>query len=153
MAQLDTDVREKRKKGLLNAPVKTSGLFGPVVDSITHKFELQQKESVVLHNLMPQRARSLSSQLIVCEMLPGLSASGSTPVRDLSRVLTDTVVLAEPTQPLNRCPGDSDTLPEVIKTNAPPMWLGCSPQGSNSQRALGRTKSRHINVLKLETVW
>lgn len=75
MAQLDTDVREKRKKGLLN---KTSGLFGPVVDSITHKFELQQKESVVLHNLMPQRARSLSSQLIVCEMLPGLSASEST---------------------------------------------------------------------------
>lgn len=36
----------------------TSGLFGPVVDLITHKFERQQKESVVLQNLMPHRACS-----------------------------------------------------------------------------------------------
>eukprot|EP00064_Thunnus_orientalis_P021693 superscaffoldBa00006757_g21860 len=40
------------KNWLLDPPVKTLGLFGPVMDSITHKFEQQQRESGVLSNLL-----------------------------------------------------------------------------------------------------
>lgn len=39
-----TQMSEKEKNRLLNVPVKTLGLFGPVVGSVTHKFKRQQKE-------------------------------------------------------------------------------------------------------------
>lgn len=39
-----TQMSEKEKNRLLNVPVKTLGLFGPVVGSVTHKFKWQQKE-------------------------------------------------------------------------------------------------------------
>lgn len=51
-----TQMSEKEKNMLLNVPVKTLGLFGPVVGSVTHKFKRQQKESVALPNLMPRWA-------------------------------------------------------------------------------------------------
>lgn len=69
---------EKEKNWLLDPPVKTLGLFAPVMDSITHKFEQQQRESGVLSNLLKNTTPVLHGPKTECPWLQ----------RDLHRRLT-----------------------------------------------------------------
>lgn len=53
-----TQMSEREKNVLLNAPVTVSGLFRPIVESITHKFEQKQKGSAAFKAIMPLRPRA-----------------------------------------------------------------------------------------------
>lgn len=53
-----TQMSEREKNVLLNAPVTVSGLFGPFVETITHKFEQQQEGSAAFKAIMLCRPRA-----------------------------------------------------------------------------------------------
>lgn len=51
-----TEIREKEKDFLLDAPIFQSGLFGEAVSSVVDKFRTAKTQSAALKQFMPRRA-------------------------------------------------------------------------------------------------
>ncbi len=54
-----TEIREKEKVFLLDAPISQSGLFGEVVSSVVEKFRSAKTQSASLKQFMPRRTRTI----------------------------------------------------------------------------------------------
>ncbi len=73
-----TEIREKEKVFLLDAPISQSGLFGEVVSSVMEKFRSAKMQSAALKQFMPRRTRdhSTPSSLSREQSLPRKEPSG-----------------------------------------------------------------------------
>ncbi len=74
-----TEIREKEKVFLLDAPISQSGLFGEAVSSVVEKFRSAKTQSVALKQFMPRRTRdhsTPSSSLSREQSLPRKEPSG-----------------------------------------------------------------------------
>ncbi len=74
-----TEIREKEKVFLLDAPISQSGLFGEVVSSVVDKFHSTKTQSAALKQFMPRRSRDYStpsSSLSREQSLPRKEPSG-----------------------------------------------------------------------------
>ncbi|MGL5564841.1 MAG: hypothetical protein ACRDC4_03840 [Plesiomonas sp.] len=58
-----TDIKEKDKSFLLDAPISQDGLFGEAVTTVVDKFRAAKQQSAVLRQLIPRRPRELDRQL------------------------------------------------------------------------------------------
>ncbi len=56
-----TEIREKEKVFLLDAPISQSGLFGEAVSSVVEKFSSAKTQSAALKQFMPRRMRDHST--------------------------------------------------------------------------------------------
>ncbi len=56
-----TEIREKEKVFLLDAPISQSGQFGEAVSSVVEKFRSAKTQSAALRQFMPRRARNHST--------------------------------------------------------------------------------------------
>ncbi len=56
-----TEIREKEKVFLMNAPISQSGLFGEAVSAVVDKFRSAKTQSAALKQFMPRRARDYST--------------------------------------------------------------------------------------------
>ncbi len=56
-----TEIREKEKVFLMDAPISQSGLFGEVVSAVVDKFHSAKTQSAALKQFMPRRARDYST--------------------------------------------------------------------------------------------
>ncbi len=56
-----TEIREKEKVFLLDAPISRSGLFGEAVSSVVEKFRSAKTQSAALKQIMPRRMRDHST--------------------------------------------------------------------------------------------
>ncbi len=56
-----TEIREKEKVFLLDAPISQSGLFGKAVNSVVEKFRSAKMQSAALKQFMPRRMRDHST--------------------------------------------------------------------------------------------
>ncbi len=56
-----TEIREKEKVFLLDAPISQSGLFGEAVSAVVDKFRSAKTQSVALKQFMPRRSRDYST--------------------------------------------------------------------------------------------
>ncbi len=56
-----TEIREKEKVFLIDAPISQSGLFGEAVSAIVDKFRSAKTQSAALKQFMPRRARDFST--------------------------------------------------------------------------------------------
>ncbi len=56
-----TEIREKEKVFLLDAPISQSGLFGEAVSSVVEKFHSAKTQSAALKQFMPRRTRDHST--------------------------------------------------------------------------------------------
>ncbi len=56
-----TEIREKEKVFLLDAPISQSGLFGEAVSSVVDKFRSAKTQSADLKQFMPRRSRDYST--------------------------------------------------------------------------------------------
>ncbi len=56
-----TEIREKEKVFLLDAPISQSGLFGEAVSSVVEKFHSAKTQSAALKQFMPRRMRDHST--------------------------------------------------------------------------------------------
>ncbi len=56
-----TEIREKEKVFLLDAPISQSGLFGEAVSSVVEKFRSAKTQSAALKQFMPRRMRDHST--------------------------------------------------------------------------------------------
>ncbi len=56
-----TEIREKEKVFLLDAPISQSGLFGEAVSSVVEKFRSAKTQSAALKQIMPRRMRDHST--------------------------------------------------------------------------------------------
>ncbi len=54
-----TEIREREKTFLMDAPISQSGLFGEAVSAVVDKFRLAKTQSAALNQFMPRRARVL----------------------------------------------------------------------------------------------
>ncbi len=75
-----TEIREKEKVFLLDAPISQSGLFGEAVSSVVEKFSFAKTQSAALKQFMPRRTRDhstpSSSSLSREQSLPRKEPSG-----------------------------------------------------------------------------
>ncbi len=74
-----TEIREKEKVFLLDAPISQSGLFGEAVSSVVEKFRSAKTQSAALKQFMPRRMRdhsTPSSSLSREQSLPRKEPSG-----------------------------------------------------------------------------
>ncbi len=73
-----TEIREKEKVFLLDAPISQSGLFGEAVSSVVDKFCSAKTQSAALKQFMPRRLRDYStpSSLSREQSLPRKEPSG-----------------------------------------------------------------------------
>ncbi len=74
-----TEIREKEKVFLLDAPISHSGLFGEAVSSVVEKFHFAKTQSAALKQFMPRRTRdhsTPSSSLSREKSLPRKEPSG-----------------------------------------------------------------------------
>ncbi len=73
-----TEIREKEKVFLLDAPISRSGLFGEAVSSVVEKFRSAKTQSAALKQFMPRRTRdhSTPSSLTREQSLPRKEPSG-----------------------------------------------------------------------------
>ncbi len=74
-----TEIREKEKVFLLDAPISQSGLFGEAVSSVVEKFRSAKTQSAALKQFMPRRIRdhsTPSSSLSREQSLPRKEPSG-----------------------------------------------------------------------------
>ncbi len=74
-----TEIREKEKVFLLDAPISQSGLFGEGVSAVVDKFRSAKTQSAALKQLMPRRSRDYSipsSSLSREQSLPRKEPSG-----------------------------------------------------------------------------
>ncbi len=56
-----TEIREKEKVFLMDAPISQSGLFGEAVNAVVDKFRSAKTQSAALKQFMPRRARDFST--------------------------------------------------------------------------------------------
>ncbi len=56
-----TEIREKEKVFLMDAPISQSGLFGEAVSSVVEKFRSAKTQSAALKQFLPRRTRDLST--------------------------------------------------------------------------------------------
>ncbi len=56
-----TEIREKKKVFLMDAPISQSGLFGEAVSAVVDKFRSAKSQSAALKQFMPRRARDFST--------------------------------------------------------------------------------------------
>ncbi len=56
-----TEIREKEKVFLMDAPIPQSGLFGEAVNAVVDKFRSAKTQSAALKQFMPRRARDFST--------------------------------------------------------------------------------------------
>ncbi len=56
-----TEIREKEKVFLMDAPISQSGLFGEAVSAVVDKFRSAKTQSAALNQFMPRRARDFST--------------------------------------------------------------------------------------------
>ncbi len=56
-----TEIREKEKVFLMDAPISHSGLFGEAVSAVVDKFRSAKTQSAALKQFMPRRARDFST--------------------------------------------------------------------------------------------
>ncbi len=56
-----TEIREKEKVFLMDAPISQSGLFGEAVSAVVDKFRSAKTQSAALKQFMPRRARDYST--------------------------------------------------------------------------------------------
>ncbi len=56
-----TEIREKEKVFLMDAPISQSGLFGEAVSAVVDKFRSAKTQSASLRQFMPKRARDYST--------------------------------------------------------------------------------------------
>ncbi len=56
-----TEIREKEKVFLMDAPISQSGLFGEAVSAVVDKFRSAKTQSAALKQFMPRRARDFST--------------------------------------------------------------------------------------------
>ncbi len=56
-----TEIREKEKTFLMDAPISQSGLFGEAVSAVVDKFCSAKTQSAALNQFMPRRARDFST--------------------------------------------------------------------------------------------
>ncbi len=56
-----TEIREKEKTFLMDAPISQSGLFGEAVSAVVDKFRSAKTQSAALNQFMPRRARDFST--------------------------------------------------------------------------------------------
>ncbi len=56
-----TEIREKEKVFLMDAPISQSGLFGEAVSAVVDKFHSAKTQSAALKQFMPRRARDYST--------------------------------------------------------------------------------------------
>ncbi len=56
-----TEIREKEKVFLMDAPISRSGLFGEAVSAVVDKFRSAKTQSAALKQFMPRRARDFST--------------------------------------------------------------------------------------------
>ncbi len=56
-----TEIREKEKVFLMDAPISQSGLFGEAVSAVVDKFRSAKTQSAALKQFMPRRARDFSA--------------------------------------------------------------------------------------------
>ncbi len=56
-----TEIREKEKAFLLDAPISSSGLFGDAVNTVVDKFRAAKTQSAAFKQFMPRRAREPAS--------------------------------------------------------------------------------------------
>ncbi len=73
-----TEIREKEKMFLLDAPISQSGLFGEAVSSVVEKFRSAKSQSAALKQFMPKRMRDHSTPS------SSLSREHSLPRKELS---------------------------------------------------------------------
>ncbi len=74
-----TEIREKEKEFLLDAPISQSGLFGEAVSTVVDKFRSAKTQSAALKQFMPRRSRDYStpsSSLSREQSLPRKEPSG-----------------------------------------------------------------------------
>ncbi len=74
-----TEIREKEKVFLLDAPISQSGLFGEAVSSVIEKFRSAKTQSAALKQFMPRRTQyhsTPSSSLSREQSLPRKEPSG-----------------------------------------------------------------------------
>ncbi len=79
-----TEIREKEKVFLLDAPISQSGLFGEAVSSVVEKFRSAKMQSAALKQFMPRRTRdhsTPSSSLSREQSLPRKEPSGGSGVQ------------------------------------------------------------------------
>ncbi len=75
-----TEIREKEKVFLMDAPISQSGLFGEAVSTVVDKFRSAKTQSAALKQFMPRRSRDYStpsSSLSREQSLPRKEPSGS----------------------------------------------------------------------------
>ncbi len=56
-----TEIREKEKVFLLDAPISQSGLFGEAVSAVVNKFRSAKMHSAALKQFMQRRSRDYST--------------------------------------------------------------------------------------------
>ncbi len=56
-----TEIHEKEKVFLMDAPISQSGLFGEAVSAVVDKFRSAKKQSTALKQFMPRRSRDYST--------------------------------------------------------------------------------------------
>ncbi len=56
-----TEIREKEKVFLMDAPISQSGLFGEAVSAVVDKFRSAKTQSAALKQFMPRRSRDYST--------------------------------------------------------------------------------------------
>ncbi len=56
-----TEIREREKTFLMDAPISQSGLFGEAVSAVVDKFRSAKTQSAALNQFMPRRARDFST--------------------------------------------------------------------------------------------
>ncbi len=56
-----TEIREREKTFLMDAPISQSGLFGEAVSAVVDKFRSAKTQSAALSQFMPRRARDFST--------------------------------------------------------------------------------------------
>ncbi len=65
-----TEIREKEKTFLMDAPISQSGLFGEAVSAVVDKFRSAKTQSAALNQFMPRRARDFSTPSSVSREQP-----------------------------------------------------------------------------------
>ncbi len=125
-----TEIREREKVFLMDAPISQSGLFGEAVSAVVDKFRSAKTQSAALKQFMPRRSRdystpssSVSREQSLPRKEPPLQLVHSPPT---SRMLGDTAVsLLQCTEPVPATRQPSTSLSIILNKDAegsPSRW-------------------------------
>ncbi len=142
-----TEIREKEKVFLMDAPISQSGLFGEAVSAVVDKFRSAKTQSAALKQFMPRRARDYSTPS------SSVSREQSLPRKEppsggaqATRPSPTTVWGARGRSSSRQQPRKRVNLkrPNKPAASANP---GCSwPPGRNEERRFTVTRSPHLNL-------